>query len=105
MLKLIGDHGKSVVANAMQKFSNTKVYVYDEKPVSTLDSYFINSKKNSMKDLCEFIISDLKDRKFVDILIVYTNLSDIEDVKMLEEYMRMMELDSMVGNVILMTKN
>ena len=59
MLLLKGNVGKSKVVDAIQKYNNARIYVYDKEPIQTLDSYFISSKEFTIKEFCESLYRDI----------------------------------------------
>lgn len=108
MLKLTGNAGKSVIVDAIQKYNNARVYVYGEEPIQTLDSYFISSKDFTAKEFCESLYRDIEgigcEHLPVNMVVIYTNLSDIEDIGLIEDYAHTLENNHMIGIVVVTSK-
>ena len=108
MLQVIGDVGKSVVADAIKKYNNARIYVYDKEPVQTLDSYFISSKDFVVEEFCESVKRDVEglgcEYLPVNTVILYTNCPDINVIVDIRELARELEEKHLVGTVIVMAK-
>lgn len=107
MLLLKGNVGKSKVVDAIQKYNNARVYVYDEEPIQTLDSYFISSKEFGIEEFCKSLYRDINglgyDNLPVNMVVIYTNLSELE-IGLIEDYANTLEKNYMVCNVIVTCK-
>lgn len=108
MLKLIGDKGKSFIVNAIQKYSNAKIYVYYEDYIETIEGYQFNSNEYSVEQFCEFVYKNVNNlnNEFlpVNIIVIYTNLFDNEQIKIIEDCATKIELENIAGNVIITHK-
>lgn len=108
MLQVIGDVGKSVVADAIKKYNNARIYVYDKEPVQTLDSYFISSKDFIVEEFCESVKRDVEglgcEYLPVSTVILYTNCPDINVIVDIRDLARELEEKHLVGTVIVMAK-
>ena len=108
MLLLKGNQGKSVIVNAIQKYNNAKVYVYNNEPIQTLDSYFVSSKYFSVKEFCESIFKDINglgaENHPVHMIVTYTNLSDGNEIGLIEDYANMFEKMRLVSTVVVTCK-
>ena len=108
MLQVIGDVGKSVVADAIKKYNNARIYVYDKEPIQTLDSYFISSKHFVVEEFCESVKRNIEglgcEHLPVNMAILYTNCPDINVIVDIRDLARELEEKHLVGTVIVMAK-
>ena len=108
MLQVIGEVGKSVIADAIKKYNNARIYVYDKEPVHTLDSYFISSKDFIVEEFCEIVKRDIKGlrREYlpVNTVILYTNCPDINVIVDIRDLARELEEKHLVRTTIVMAK-
>ena len=108
MLQVIGDVGKSVVADAIKKYNNARIYSYDTDIVPSLESYHVQSDECDIKEFCKFAFDDihnLGDEVLpLSMVVIYTNLSEINDIGVLEDYANTLEQNKMVGTVVIMYK-
>ena len=108
MLQVIGDVGKSVIADAIKKYNNARIYIYDKEPVQTLDSYFISSKDFVVEEFCESVKRDIEglgcEYLPVNTVILYTNCPDINVIVDIRDLARELEEKHLVGTVIVMAK-
>lgn len=108
MLQVIGDAGKSVVADAIKKYNNARIYVYDKEPVQTLDSYFISSKDFVVEEFCENVKRDIEglgcEYLPVNTVILYTNCPDINVIVDIRTLAMELEEKHLVETVIVMAK-
>ena len=106
MLKIIGNKGKASIVDAIQKYNKaTKVYVYDEEPAAEFDGYFISSKNFSINEFSESVYRDIKGMGYkqfpVSMVVLYTNLSESDDIKQIESLSSKLEKVHLVKNVIM----
>ena len=108
MLQVIGDVGKSVIADAIKKYNNARIYVYDKEPVQTLDSYFISSKHFDVEEFCENVKRDIEglgcEYLPVNTVILYTNCPNINVIVDIRNLARELEEKHLVETVIVMAK-
>ena len=108
MLKLTGNVGKSIIVDAIKKYNNARVYSYDKELIPALESYHVNSDECSVEEFCKFIFNDIyelgEERLPINMVIIYTNLSDIRDVGIIEDYAHTLEHNRMVGTVVVASK-
>lgn len=108
MLQVIGDKGKSVIADAIQKYDNARIYVYDKEPVQTLDSCFISSKHFSVEEFCESVGRDIEGLGYdylpINTVVLYTNSPDINVIVDIRDYAKTLEEKHMASTVIVMAK-
>lgn len=108
MLKLTGLVGKSIIADAIKKYNNARIYSYDKELIPVLESYHINSDECTVKEFCGFVFKDIKSLSYEDIpinmVVIYTNLTDVEDVELVKDYGRRLENEKLVGTVVVMSK-
>lgn len=107
MLQVIGEVGKSVIADAIKKYNNARIYVYDKEEILTLDSIFTSSNFFSVDEFYENICKDIKAQKCeypANTIILYTNSPDINIITDIKAYANTLEEKCMVGTVITMTR-
>lgn len=108
MLQVIGEVGKSVIADAINKYNKARIYVYDEEPVQTLDSYFISSKDFVVEEFCESVKRDIEglgcEYLPINTVVLYTNCSDINVIVDIRDLARELEEEHLVGTAIVMAK-
>ena len=101
MLKLTGNVGKSIIVDAIQKYNNARIYSYDRELIPVLESYHVNSDECSVEEFCKFVFNDIYE---LDMVIIYTNLSDIKDIGLIEDYALTLEHNHMVGIVVVASR-
>ena len=108
MIKISGNVGKSVIVDAIKKYNNARVYSYDKELIPVMESYHVNSGECSIKEFCEYILEDIdslsSEQLPVNMVVIYTNLSGIKDVGLIEDYAHTLEHNRMVGTVVLTSK-
>ena len=81
------------------------MYVYDEEPAADFDGYFISSKNFSVKEFSESVYRDIKGMGYkqfpINMIVLYTNLSEDEAVKQIEGLATKLEKVRLVKNVIM----
>lgn len=109
MLKLTGNVGKSVIADAIKKYNNARVYSYDKESIPIMESYHINSDECNIKEFCKYILADidaLANKEFsINMVVIYTNLEDKNDIAMVEDCANTLEFERKVGIVVVMSKS
>jgi hypothetical protein len=107
MLKLIGKTGKSIIVDAIKSYNNARIYSYNEDVIPTMDCYHINSDERSVRGFCESVYKDIhnlgNEQLPLDMVVIYTNCSDIEDIGILEDYAHVLE-ENMVVTVVVCSK-
>ena len=108
MIKISGNVGKSVIVDAIKKYNNARVYSYDKELIPVMESYHVNSDECSVEEFCKFVFNDIyelgEERLPINMVIIYTNLSDIRDVGIIEDYAHTLEHNHMVGIVVVISK-
>ena len=108
MLKLTGNVGKSVIVDAIKKYNNARVYSYDKELIPVIESYHVNSDECSVKEFCEYILEDIdslsSEQLPVNMVIIYTNLTDKNDITIVEDYANTLESEGKVGTVVVTSK-
>ena len=108
MLKLTGNVGKSIIVDAIKKYNNARIYSYDKELIPVLESYHVNSDECSVEEFCKFVFNDIYELGDeclpINMVVIYTNLSDIKDVGLIENYAHKMEHNHMVGTVVVASK-
>ena len=106
MLSVKGRVGKSIIADAIKKYNNARIYSYDTDIVPSLESYHVQSDECDIKEFCKFVFDDihnLGDEVLpLSMVVIYTNLSEINDIGVLEDYANTLEQNKMVGTVVIM---
>lgn len=108
MLKLTGLVGKSIIADAIKKYNNARIYSYDKELIPVLESYHVNSDECTAKEFCDFVLEDIdslsSEQLPLTMVVIYTNLVDRHDITMLEDYANTLEFERKVGTVLVMSK-
>lgn len=108
MLAVKGRVGKSVVADAIKKYNNARIYSYDTDIIISLESYHVQSDECDIKEFCKFVFDDIHglggEVLPLNMVVIYTNLSNIGDISVLEDYANALEQNKMVGTVVIMYK-
>ena len=108
MIKISGNVGKSVIVDAIKKYNNARVYSYDKELIPVMESYHVNSDECSIKEFCEYILEDIdslsSEQLPVNMVVIYTNLTDKHDITMVEDYANTLEFEGKVGTVVVTSK-
>lgn len=88
MLKLTGKTGKSLIVEAIQnRFNNSRVYSYNDYMIPTMECYHVDLGECSVNEFCEFVYQDIlkleKEKPLNDVIVIYTNLQQIEEIEKL----------------------
>ena len=106
MIKISGNVGKSIIADAIKNYNNARIYSYDTDIVPSLESYHVQSDECDIKEFCKFVFDDIhnlgEDILPLNMVVIYTNLSGIDDIGVLEDYANTLEQNKMVGTVVIM---
>lgn len=105
MLKLIGENGKSIIIKALQEYNHVKVYAYDiayKNPV--LNYYYVDANRYSVQEFCDFVYNDLTELEHTDMVVLYTNLSDISAMETIRRYAELLEGEGLASLVIVTSK-
>lgn len=108
MIKVSGKSGKSIIAEAIQKYNGAVIYAYcDDLPPFT-ECYYVNRSEATVREFCAFILHDLIEKTkdgAIPMIVIYTNESDLETTGILADYtVSNYEHDGYVGTVVLMTR-
>lgn len=106
MLKLTGKSGKTLIVDAIQKrYENSRIYSYNNYMVPAMESYHADSDECTVDEFCQFVyddISKLGNESFpISIVVIYTNLNDIEEI---EDLANRLETENLVRMVIVTSK-
>ena len=108
MIKISGNVGKSIIVDAIKKYNNARVYSYDKELIPVMESYHVNSDECSINEFCEFVYNDINsfgnEQLPVNMVVIYTNLSYIDDIGLIEDYAHKLEHNHMVGIVVVTSK-
>lgn len=107
MLSVKGKAGKSIIADVLKEYLNARVYSYDE-DICIWGSYHVQSDECDVKEFCEFVLEDIhnlgNETLPLRMVVIYTNLSSIDEIGVLEDYAHTLEQNRMVGTVVIMHK-
>ena len=108
MIKISGNVGKSVIVDAIKKYNNARVYSYDKELIPVMESYHVNSDECSVKEFCEYILEDIdslsSEQLPVNMVVIYTNLTDKHDITIVEDYANTLEFEGKVVTVVVTSK-
>ena len=108
MLKLTGNVGKSIIVDAIKKYNNARIYSYDKDLIPVMESYHVNSDECSVEEFCKFIFNDIYELGDeclpINMVVIYTNLSGIRDIGIIEDYAHTLEHNRMVGIVVVVSR-
>ena len=108
MIKISGNVGKSIIVDAIKKYNNARVYSYDKELIPVMESYHVNSDECSVKEFCEYILEDIdslsSEQLPINMVVIYTNLTDEHDITMVEDYANTLEFEGKVGTVVVTSK-
>ena len=108
MIKISGNVGKSIIVDAIKKYNNARVYSYDKELIPVMESYHVNSDECSIKEFCEYILEDIdslsSEQLPVNMVVIYTNLTDKHDITIVEDYANTLEFERKVGTVVVTSK-
>lgn len=105
MLKLIGENGKSIIVEALQEYNHAKVYVYDMYENPALNYYYVDANRYSVQEFCDFVYNDLTELEHTDMVVLYTNLSDILKVFKINTFAEQIEKEGLARLVVVANKN
>lgn len=105
MLKLIGENGKSIIIEALQEYNHAKAYVYDTWNNLILNDYYMDANQYSVKEFCDFVYNDLAESEHTDMVVLYTNLSDILKVLKINTFAEQIEKEGLARLVVVANKN
>ena len=95
MIRVTGEKQKSEIAYAIQKYNKSTIYSYgDFCPIS----------------FCKFVMENLEEKVRdneglpIPMIVIYTNLDDLVKITVIENYIKEMENEKLVGNVVFMTR-
>ncbi len=107
MLILKGNTGKSIVADALHRYNFAPIFVYDKETINTIDCDFIPSDEFSIIQFCEGLYDHIKEYNYellpINMIVIYTNLPEL-DCGMIFDYAHKIEVENLVGNVIVTCK-
>lgn len=107
MIKVTGNVMKSEIANAIQHYNKAPIYAYcDDLPQFT-ECYHVEKRDATIQEFCDNIIIELGNKEIINtipMLVIYTNVSDENEIKELEDFSHTIEVYGYVGTVVLMTR-
>lgn len=106
MLRVIGNTMKSEIAAAIQKYNGALIYSYGDYFPPSTDGYHTN-RCITIEEFCDFVLQDLKEKtkdRPLPMAVIYTNESDAENIKILEDCCVECERNGYIVTVVLMTK-
>ena len=111
MIKISGKSGKSIIADAIQKYNGAVIYSYYDELLPFENGYHVDSGKYSVEEFCEGITTEIKEEvernegSPLNMVIIYTSVSDVSEIGTLYAYAeRLEEVEKLVGTVVVMTR-
>lgn len=110
MIKITGKSGKSEIANAIQKYNGAEIYSYYNTLLPFENCYHVNDDECSIKEFCKFVVDNVRERVKgngglpLNMIVFYTNVIDVVDIKLLYILSERLEKENMVGTVVVMTQ-
>lgn len=110
MIRVTGEKQKSEIAYAIQKYNRSPIYSYGDLCPICADTYITSDIECNPVSFCKFVIDNLKEKVKdneglpIPMIIIYTNLDELIKIAIIENYIKEMENEKLVGNVVFMTK-
>ena len=110
MIRVIGEKQKSEIAYAIQKYNKSTIYSYGDFCPSYLDTYMTYDTECDPISFCKFVMENLKEKVRdneglpIPMIVIYTNLDDLVKITVIENYIKEMENEKLVRNVVFMTR-
>ena len=111
MIQIAGKNGKSIIADAIQKYNGAPIYSYYNDSLPFEDCWQVSPDEYSVKEFCEGMIADIKEKVKrnenlpLNMVVIYTNLSGIENITTLHTYVSRLEnVEKLVGTIVVMTR-
>lgn len=111
MIKISGENGKSIIADAIQRYNGAEIYSYYDELIPFEHYWNVDSNKYTVKEFCEDMVANIKkqvaenENSPLNMVIIYTNISDFSEIGTLNAYAaRLEEVEEIVGTVIVMTR-
>ena len=110
MIRVTGEKQKSEIAYAIQKYNRLPIYSYGDLCPICADTYITSDIECNPVSFCKFVIDNLKEKVKdneglpIPMIIIYTNLDELIKIAIIENYIKEMENEKLVGNVVFMTK-
>lgn len=107
MIRVTGNIMKSEIANAIQKYNGAIIYSYGDYLPPFTECYHADKCDGGIKEFCDFVLQNLKEKTedhSLPMIVIYTNESDKENIKTLENCCVECEHNGYVGTVVLMTR-
>lgn len=111
MIKVSGKSGKSIIAEAIQKYNGAVIYSYYDELLPFENGYHVDSSKYSIEEFCEGITADIREEveknesSPLNMVIIYTNISDASEINTLCACAeRLEEVEKLVGTVVVMIR-
>ncbi|WP_288681557.1 hypothetical protein [uncultured Eubacterium sp.] len=111
MIQVAGKNGKSIIAEAIQKYNGAIIYSYYNEELPFENCWCVNPDEYSVKKFCEGITVNIKEEVKrnenlpLSMVVIYTNLSDIKDVAtLLTCASRLENVEKLVNTVVVMTR-
>lgn len=101
---------KSEIAYAIQKYNKSTIYSYGDFCPSYLDTYMTYDTECDPISFCKFVMENLEEKVRdneglpIPMIVIYTNLDDLVKITVIENYIKEMENEKLVGNVVFMTR-
>ncbi len=110
MIRVTGEKQKSEIACAIQKYNGSPIYSYGDLYPICADTYITSDTECDPASFCKFVIDNLEEKVRdneglpISMIVIYTNLDDLVKIAIIENYIKEMENEKIVGNVVFMTR-
>lgn len=110
MIRVTGETQKSEIAYAIQKYNKSTIYSYGDFCPSYLDTYITYDTECDPISFCKFVMENLEEKVRdneglpIPMIVIYTNLDDLVKITVIENYIKEIENEKLVGNVVFMTR-
>lgn len=107
MLRITGNAMKSEIAAAIQKYNGALIYSYGDYLPPFTECYHVDKCDGAIEEFCDFVLQDLQEKTKdhpLPMAVIYTNESDTENIKILEDCCVECERNGYIGTAVLMTK-
>lgn len=110
MIRVTGEKQKSEIAYAIQKYNKSTIYSYGDFCPICSNTYITYDPECDPISFCKFVIKNLEEKVkdneglHIPMIVIYTNLDDLIKIAIIEYYIKEMEHEKLVGNVVFMTR-
>ena len=105
MIRVTGEKQKSEIAYAIQKYKKSTIYSYGDFCPSYLDTYMTYDTECDPISFCKFVMENLEEKVRDNARFNLNNALYVASATMGDEnYIKEMENEKLVGNVVFMTR-